>query len=382
MAAVHSSRPVFSQLRAWLAALIIGPLLSGCFSGDSDNNSSDTSTGTINALGISGLTYQTASQSGKTDANGRFRYYPGETLSLRVGNLPLAEGVPAQEWVTLLELFPDIRAQLTTPTADEEGLSTHTRTEQRLLENVSLINLTRFLMALNWTEHVREGEGIDIRDRVIQQLNTALPELTGPVDFSVTTSEFDAAGNNPSPANQLLSAICFYPEGDELCEAPPTDEEIANAPDRPENEDQWDPDIEYKQDLEAKKQRILAAARSMEEIDAEDARIYLTRELKRISTIIGNRFYLDDDIARTPASDTRIKQVKVRRIGGNADLADIEAITTRPQDVVLHAYNWQSAEVEYFVAGPAGGESEIVISFLPDNTYRWVRKQLRVVITN
>lgn len=382
MAAAHLTRPSFTLPCAFLITLFISPLLSGCFGGDSDGSSDDTSTGRVNALGISGMSYQTASQSGKTNASGQFQYYPGETLSLRVGDLLIAEGVPAQEWVTPLEFFPDIRKELATPSTDDEGLSTHTITEQQLITRISLTNLTRFLIALNWTESVREGKGIEIRDRVIQQLNATLPNLTGPIDFTVSKTEFDATGTDPSPANQLLAEICFYPAGDQLCEAPPTEADIDTAPDRPENEADWEADVGYKQDLRAKKQRIIAAARSMEEVDAEDARLYLTRELKAISTIIGNRFYLDNHIARHPANDTGIKQVKIRRIGGSAELADIEVITTRPQDVVLHSYSWQTAEVEYYVAGPIDGESEIVISFLPENTYRWVRKNLRVVITD
>ncbi|MDO6442106.1 organic solvent ABC transporter permease [Marinobacter sp. 2_MG-2023] len=328
------------------------------------------------------MSYQTASQTGRTDANGQFLYYPGETLSLQVGNLLIAEGVPAQEWVTPLEFIPEIRTQLEVPSVDDEGLSTHTITEQQLITRIPLTNLTRFLIALNWTDNLRENEGIEIRDRVIQQLNAALPNLTSPIDFTVSEAEFNATGNQPSPANQLLAAICFYPEGDELCEQPPTEEEINNAPERPEDEDDWAPDVDYKQDLSARRQRILEAVRSMDEVDAEDARLYLTRELNAISTTIGNRFYLDNHIARHPDSDTSIKQVKIRRIRGGLDLANLEAITTRPQDVVLHSFSWQTATVEYYVSGPTDGESEIVTSFLPEDTYRWVRKSLRVVITD
>ncbi|WP_072798176.1 hypothetical protein [Marinobacter antarcticus] len=136
----------------------------------------------------------------------------------------------------------------------------------------------------------------------------------------------------------------------------PTEDDINNAPERPVNEDDWDPDVEYKQELRAKRQRIIEATRSMEKVDTEDARLYLTRELKTISTIIGNRFYLDNHIARHPATDTSIKQVNIRRIGGGIDLSSVEAITTRSQDVVLHSYSWQTAEVYYYVAGPAGTE--------------------------
>ncbi|WP_417539266.1 organic solvent ABC transporter permease [Marinobacter sp.] len=381
MAAVHLARPLFTLPRAFIAALIVVPLLSGCLDSDSNNNNDGPSTGTINALGVSGLSYQTASQSNKTDTKGQFLYYPGETLRLKVGNLLLAEDVPAQEWVTLLEFLPEVRSQLTTPAVDAEGLSTHKITEQQLITNVSLTNLTRFLMSLNWSENLREGKGIDIRDRVIQQLNAALPDLSSPIDFRVSEAEFNATGASPSPANQLLTSICFYPPDDELCKAPPTDEEIDMAPERPEDEALWDPNVEYKEDLRNKKQRILDSVRSMEDVDAEDARLYLTRELDSISTTIGNRYYLENHVAKHSASDTGIKRFEIRRIGGSAELADIEAITTRPQDVGVHSFSWQTADVEYFVDGPAGGESELVTSFLPESTYRWVRKTLRVVIT-
>jgi hypothetical protein len=48
---------------------------------------------------------------------------------------------------------------------------------------------------------------------------------------------------------------------------------------------------------------------------------------------------------------------------------------------VVHSFGWQSASVEYFVAGESPGESELLINFKPDDTYRWVTKSLRVVIT-
>ncbi|HTN33881.1 MAG TPA: organic solvent ABC transporter permease, partial [Marinobacter sp.] len=81
-----------------------------------------------------------------------------------------------------------------------------------------------------------------------------------------------------------------------------------------------------------------------------------------------------------PASDTSIKTIKIRKIGGSPQLAGLEAISTRPTDVVMHATNKQSAEVEYFVDGDPGGESEIRISLHPSSTYRWVQKTLRVRI--
>lgn len=371
MKSVHRTAP--------LLALLTSLFLSGCFDSGGGGGTA-TSSGQLNDNGFSGLSFRTASQVGTTNADGEFRYYPGETVSFRIGDLTLAENVPARRHVTLLEFFPEIRSALQTPTVDAEGLRTHTGTELSLLDNAPVMNMTRLLMSLDWTQGVPEGEGIDIRQRVVDQLNAALPLLDAPIDFNVPTTEFTAGGASPSPANQLLARICFHPEGDELCEPPPTPEQILNAPERPENEAEWDPDVEYRQDLQAKRDRILEAVRTLDEIDNEDARTYLQRELKDITTAVSNRYYLDEDVASHPASDTGIKNVEVKRIGGEIDLGAIEATSTRPEDVTIHAWSWQDAQVDYFVSGGSGGESELLISFRPANTYRWIRKSLRVII--
>ena len=240
--------------------------------------------------------------------------------------------------------------------------------------------MTRFLLALNWSLNLSNGQGIDIRERVITQLNAALPDLDAPIDFNVPESDFAEGGNSPSPANQLLQSICFYPADDELCEDSPTEEEIANADPRPDEEEDRDDDVEYREDLQSKRDRILNAVRSLEDVDVEDAEGYLTRELDTISTQLANRYYLDDYVAEFPASDTAIKTVRVRKIADQPQLDTIEAISTRDQDVVVHSFDWQSASVEYFVAGESGGESELLVNFRPEGTYRWVKKQLRVLI--
>lgn len=368
------------HLKSVLLPLISAFLLAGCFDGDGGGGSDGSHTGKVMPAGISGLSYSTASRNGTTDSDGRFRYFPGETLSLKVGDLELASDVPALPVITPLEFFPDIRAALQIAGTTDEGLQSHRITEQQLLQEVPLINLTRFLLALNWNLNISSGQGIDIRDRVISQLNAALRELDTPIDFNVPQAEFTATGNDPSPANQVLQNICFYPEDDELCEDPPTDEEIEAAPPRPDDVDERDEDIEYREDLENKRDRILNAVRTLEDADVDDARNYLTRELDAISTQLANRYYLDDDVASLPASDTAIQTVRVRKINGQPELADIEAISTREQDVVVHSFDWQSASVEYFIAGESGGESELLVNFRPEDTYRWVKKQLRVII--
>ncbi|MCK7548229.1 organic solvent ABC transporter permease [Marinobacter koreensis] len=362
-----------------LALLLSSVFLSGCLGGGGGSDS-DPSIGRLNYNGFSGLSYQTASQSGTTDAQGRFRYYPGETLSFKVGNLPLVQGVPAKPYISPLEFFADVRTALQTPIVDDQNLRSHQLTEAQLLDNATLMNLTRFLMSLDWTQGVPEGEGIDIRQRVIDQLNTALTNIEGTIDFSVPEAEFAALGGNPSPANQLLAQICFYPEDNALCDDPPTQEEINAAPVRPANEADWDPNVEYQQDLQAKRDRIVESIRTLDDIKTEDAQIYLTHELDAITTAIGNQYYLENHVAEYPASDTGIKSVRVEKIAGDTNLTDIEAISTRPTDVTIHSWSWQTADVEFFVSGDTGGESELLINFRPQGTYRWIRKSLRILI--
>ena len=366
------------HLTRFILPLSAAIALTGCFDSGSSSGSDDTRTGQIHFQGVGGLTYQTASQSGKTNTRGEFRYYPGETISVKVGNLPIAEGIPAREYVTFLEFQEDTRTALQTPGVDDEGLSSHQVREQLLFENSTLMNLSRFLLALNWTENVDEDEGIDIRERVINQLNRALdnPNLPNTVNFNVSTSEFTAEN---SPANQILAEICFYPEDDPLCGQPPTQEEIDNATERP-VDGELDPDIDYKEDLEALRERILQSVRNMDEFDNEQARNYLRRELAAITRALSRQYYLSPEDATHPAGDNGIKSVKVRKIRGDAQLAQLQAQSTRPTDVYINAESWQEAEVEYVVDGPKGGESEILVNFRPEGTYRWVRKQIRILI--
>ncbi len=72
-------------------------VLAGCLDSGGSSGSDDTSTGRVHFLGVSGLGYQTASQTGTTDDQGRFRYYPGETLSFNVCKLPNFRDVPGPE---------------------------------------------------------------------------------------------------------------------------------------------------------------------------------------------------------------------------------------------------------------------------------------------
>lgn len=358
-------------------------LLAGCLDDDDGNGGGDGSKqGRVTPTGISGLTYETASQRGTTGKEGQYRYFPGEELRLWVGNLELVSGVPVEPVVTPLEFFTTEREALKIAGTTEEGLQSHRITEQQLIQTSDpVINLTRFLLALNWRLRVNDGAGVDIRDRVIEQLNDALPLLSDSIEFDVTRGAFALDTEDTlSPANQLLAEICFHPPGDELCEDPPTLEEIEAAPPRPEEPEDRDPDIEYSEDLQSKRDRILKSIRTIDNVDVDTAKSYLTRELDILSTRLGIRYYLNEFVADFPQSDTSIKTVNVRKIAGTPELADIEAISTRDQDVAVHSFGWQSASVDYFLVGESGGEAEILVNFKPSDTYRWVKKSLRVII--
>ncbi len=353
--------------------------LSGCLGGGGSSRD-DRETGYITPAGIKGLHYRTASQLGTTDAAGRFRYYPGERLSLQVGDLPLFDGIPASDYLTPLDFIAPIRARLDTAGLTNEGLLSHKPQEQALIEKTVVMNLTRFLLSLNWEGNTADGKGIDIRQRVIDQINGALPELSAPVDFTVSEQAFIQAGTSPSPANQLLAKICFYPPDNELCEAPPTLDEIAAADPVPVNPNDRVPGKLYSQDLANKRDRILKSIRKVDDVGRDVARQYLRRELDAISLIHANRYYLDQATANLSASDTSIKTVQIRKINSPVSLSALEAKSTNPLDVVIHAYNRQTANVDYFIDGDAGKEGEILVNFKPAGDYRWIKKQLRVVI--
>ncbi|MDX1757327.1 MAG: organic solvent ABC transporter permease [Marinobacter sp.] len=364
--------------RLTLLAMLV--LLNGCLDDGGSSDDDGLLSGQVTVSGIRGLSYQTASQTGVTNEAGEFRYLPGERLQLAVGDLVLATDVPADDLVTPLEFLADTRSRLQSPGTNEEGLRDHRMAEQSALQDDTLINLTRFLLALNWQETITEGETLDIRDRVIEQLNTALARLDLTIDFTVEPADFEAAGATLSPANRLLAEICFYPEDDLRCSAPPTQAEIDNAPARPIEVDDRDPDVLYREDLISRRERIESAVRNLEQFDEERAEIYLTQQLELATRTYANRYYLDSEAAAHAASDTGIHSVRIRKIGGEPELASLEAVSLRTSDVAVHSFDWQSATVEYFVTGEAGGESDLLVNFRPEGDYRWLKKQLRVLV--
>lgn len=361
-------------------------LLHGC--GGDSGGGDDTSTGQLTLTGVEGLAYQTQSQTGETDARGHFKYYAGETVSFSVGDLQIASDVPADDVITPLQFLAETREALRNAVPDDQGLLSHRPVERQVIDNPTLVNITRFLLTLDDNQSIADGDSVVISDRVVNQLNEQLNNLAAPIDFTQpvgtfaladTGQENDDSDNQYSPANQLLREICFQPEGDELCEEPPTQAEIDAAPELAEDEVR-DPDIEYKIDLENKRERILNAIRGVDDIELDEVEEYLLRELDRITTDRANDYYLSSVTANLSSTDTGIKEVILKKVGGTPDLLQIEAKSTDPSAVVVHSYSAQTHSVDYFVAGEPGEESDLIVNFRPADDYRWLRKPLRIVI--
>ncbi len=79
-------------------------LLVGCSSNKSD--SSSTLTGQFDGISIEGLSYETASHSGKTTASGQFSYEPGESIQFSIGSTLIGDSIPAEDSLALHQLLP------------------------------------------------------------------------------------------------------------------------------------------------------------------------------------------------------------------------------------------------------------------------------------
>ena len=80
-----------SKLQAILVTAACATLLSACGGSDSGSGevASEPKTGVFVDSPVENLTYKTASQSGKTNAQGEFKYKDGETVTFSIGDVKL-----------------------------------------------------------------------------------------------------------------------------------------------------------------------------------------------------------------------------------------------------------------------------------------------------
>lgn len=116
-----------------LFILFLSNLLLACGGGGGSDSSSDLETGVFLDSAVSGLHYETPTQSGLTNSSGEFKYKQGESVTFSVGGITLGSTLGANQ-ITPFDLF-----NLTAPQTEAEVLS--------ILNN--FVNVDDFDRALN-----------------------------------------------------------------------------------------------------------------------------------------------------------------------------------------------------------------------------------------
>jgi len=340
-------------MKRLLTILACAAMLSAC----KGSNGGGPETGHLMEIGIEGVHYQTASQSGETDARGTYKYYPGETISFSLGDLQLARDIPAKPYLSPLDFFKDSRQALANPSTDSNGLLSQRPVVKLLAANGEVNNMMRFLLSLDQDQSVTNGDGIAITQRTIDQINAILPTLSAPIDFTDP--------NVLTPLETLLSQICFYPAGDYRCGPVPTQQQIDATTDP------------------AEKQRlkdIVASIRHISDIDQQTAGNLLVTDTGNYDSSVAVQYYLLPDAISLPASDTAVKEAKLQKTNGSVTLDNIEAISLNDSSVAVKAYGTDTASFDYYVVGTAGDSATLLVAFKPTGDYRWFEKSLRVIV--
>ncbi|MEZ5651249.1 MAG: kelch repeat-containing protein [Burkholderiaceae bacterium] len=155
---------------ALLLAACGGGSSDGQASGPADGNTAVAETGTLIDSPVAGIGYRTQTQSGVTDANGNYRYLPGETVTFFVGNVTLPP-VPAKGTVTPFDL------------------ANSSDTNHQIA-----LNIAAFLQSLD--SDANPANGITIPEQ-------AAGLATGGIDFNVPASSF---GQNTNLRNLVRDA--------------------------------------------------------------------------------------------------------------------------------------------------------------------------------
>lgn len=109
-------------------------MLAGCFSGSGSSSGSDElSQGVFIDSAVSGLSFITDSQQGRTDNAGTFNYRPGESVSFAIGGIQLGSAT-GQGVITPLELVSDADAA-----------------------DAAVVNMARLLQSLDTDGNLRNG---------------------------------------------------------------------------------------------------------------------------------------------------------------------------------------------------------------------------------
>lgn len=153
-----------------LTLLLAVFLLSACGSGGSrgDESSSQVKTGLFIDAPVEGLNYETPSFSGKTDTYGSFRYKSGETVTFKIGNMPIGSA-KGSDIVTPLTLAGD---------TDINNISTKAVNIARLLQTLNANNSDNVSIRIPSALNALSVDNVDFSyeqdlERIIQAAESA-----------------------------------------------------------------------------------------------------------------------------------------------------------------------------------------------------------------
>jgi len=104
----------------------------------------------------------------------------------------------------------------------------------------------------------------------------------------------------------MLDEICFAPEGDELCESPPTLNEISNTTDE-----------DARKELDQKRKQILDARRTLSEVSQNNVTDFLLSETRDFRLDLEAPYFLDPEAVTLAPDETGIQEIRIRRIGSS-----------------------------------------------------------------
>lgn len=234
-------------------------------------------------------------------------------------------------------------------------------------------------MTLDEDRNVKEQSNIRLPTRFVDQFNTQLEALGNTLDFTLSQAVFETK-IPPSPANQILSNICFFAVDDDRCKEPPTEEAIANAPPRPADPAEVQEGVDYRETLQVQRDKILNGRRNLELTAPSSVENYLEEQVNAYNTKLGEPFFLSEYALTIAPGDQRLKSVSIQSFRGPVQLESLEVISKNPAAVTIHSVSAQLNNVELFATGEKGTESTVLVNFRLPSDYRWITKSLRVRI--
>lgn len=163
----------------------------GNSSGSTDNTTNNTniSTATFIDSAVSGIEFETDTQSGVTDANGNFIYRDGEKVTFHIGNLYLGSATPANGKVTPLDIIG-------TENTSEPRVVRMLQTLQSMDSDGDTSNGISISSVLK--ETLKTQSKVELNTTVVTDANVTALIGQFKVDASTAINHFEVHKNDPS----------------------------------------------------------------------------------------------------------------------------------------------------------------------------------------